>query len=611
MQLPFSQGKRRCGTGLVMKSRWIVKRRLIWWYPFRLAAPLNLPPLPSMRFFTLFLVVLTCSSCARIAELKEVKPVFEVKPGLTATFPSHAQAFARATKLEQKQPLLAGELYLGALQELAAQLDRTPADLELRRTYNYALDRVFSLIRAHNFNPWDAPLKVGRFTVTHKRVPRARWHPSIFEFLPTDQVKVEGEYLKYKATRDGLGSSLVAIGRTPKKNARATFSQEKTYYGISAVTSFKGDQCEVSFHDPLDEETVKVGRHTYPLIAEFTTPLAVLLTRERPERLGLVRLLDPDKYAETARLSRLRPYSDDRIPLLLVHGLLDTPATWVPMVNALRTDPVLREKYQIWVYSYPSGYPYPYSAALLRKELDRVREVFPKHKPIVYIGHSMGGMIGRLMLTDSGDKIWNAYFHEPVENVGMPTREKKLMKDMLIFQSRPDISRAIFICSPHRGAKLAGNWVGKIGRRLVRVPQTMLEIGDAISKVVTFSESGLAYESLPTSIDTLTETNTFVKTVGSLPLSPRIPYHSIIGDRGKSDAKRDPAKGSDSFVDYTSSHLAGAASELIIPSDHSGHQHPDGISEVIRILHLHLKGGKARVPQSSTPALGVVEPITR
>lgn len=545
-----------------------------------------------MRLFVLLFAVFTFTGCARIAELKEIKPVYQVTPGLTATYPSHAEAFAKATKLEQKQPLLAGELYLGALQEIAARLDRNPADPELRRAYNYALDRVFSLIRAHNYNPWQSPLQVGRFTFTHKHIPRAGWDPNVYEFLPTDQVRVEGEYLKYKATRDGLGSSLVAIGRTPKKDPRATFSQSKTYYGVTAVIGFKGDRCEVSFHDPLDEDTVRVGRHTYPLIADYTTPLAVLLTRERPERLGLVRLLDPDKYAETARLSRLRPYDDDRIPLLLVHGLLDTPATWVPMVNALRTDPVMRKKYQIWVFSYPSGYPYPYSASLLRKELDRAREVYPHHKPIVYIGHSMGGMIGRLMLTDSGDKIWQAYFHRPPEEVRMSAREKGLMKDMLIFKARPDISRAIFICSPHRGAKLAGNWVGRIGRRLVRVPKTMLQIGDAMRQMVTFSQGGLAYESLPTSIDTLTETNTFVKAVNSLPISPRIPYHSIIGDRGRADAKADPTCGSDSFVAYTSSHLDGAQSELIIPSNHSGHQNPQGIAEVIRILHLHLNKAK-------------------
>ena len=111
-----------------------------------------------------------------------------------------------------------------------------------------------------------------------------------------------------------------------------------------------------------------------------------------------------------------------------------------------------------------------------------------------------------------------------------------------------------------------------------------------------FSRGGQAYESLPTSIDTLTETNTFVRTVDSLPIDPRIPYHSIMGDRGKDDAKLDSLIGSDSFVAYRSSHLEGAQSELIIPSGHSGHQHPAGIAEVIRILHLHLHRDTFRLP---------------
>ena len=83
-----------------------------------------------------------------------------------------------------------------------AQLERTPTDPDAQRAYNYALGRIFSLIRAHNFNPWALPLKVGRFTFTYKKIPRAGWNPSIYEFLPTDQVEVSGEYLTSRATRD-------------------------------------------------------------------------------------------------------------------------------------------------------------------------------------------------------------------------------------------------------------------------------------------------------------------------------------------------------------------------------------------------------------------------
>jgi hypothetical protein len=46
----------------------------------------------------------------------------------------------------------------------------------------------------------------------------------------------------------------------------------------------------------------------------------------------------------------------------------------------------------------------------------------------------------------------------------------------------------------------------------------------------------------------------------------------------------------DGIVPYWSSHLDGAQSELIIPSDHWTNHHPLGIEEVKRILLEHLGG---------------------
>jgi triacylglycerol esterase/lipase EstA (alpha/beta hydrolase family) len=71
------------------------------------------------------------------------------------------------------------------------------------------------------------------------------------------------------------------------------------------------------------------------------------------------------------------------------------------MISAFRKDPEIQRRYQFWVFSYPSGYPYPYSAALLRRELDGIARRFPNRKPIILVGHSMGGLICRLMITDA------------------------------------------------------------------------------------------------------------------------------------------------------------------------------------------------------------------
>ena len=59
-----------------------------------------------------------------------------------------------------------------------------------------------------------------------------------------------------------------------------------------------------------------------------------------------------------------------------------------------------------------------------------------------------------------------------------------------------------------------------------------------------------------------------------------VPYHTIIGDRGRGDSPHS----SDGVVPYWSSHMDGAQSECIVPSDHGAHQNQKAFAEVKRIL---------------------------
>jgi hypothetical protein len=87
----------------------------------------------------------------------------------------------------------------------------------------------------------------------------------------------------------------------------------------------------------------------------------------------------------------------------------------------------------------------------------------------------------------------------------------------------------------------------------------------------------------------LNPNNRFVTTMAKIPPTPGIPYHTILGDRGKGgNLNKEPPVSTDGIVPYWSSHLDGAKSELIIPSDHWTHRHPLGIAEVDRILREHL-----------------------
>jgi hypothetical protein len=99
-----------------------------------------------------------------------------------------------------------------------------------------------------------------------------------------------------------------------------------------------------------------------------------MLQETDPKKHEFSRLLNPEKYAHTAVIERLQPYDPGKTVVLVIHGLRDSQATWTPMINKLRGDPVIRKHYQFWFYSYPTGYPFPYSAAILRHELDAVEK---------------------------------------------------------------------------------------------------------------------------------------------------------------------------------------------------------------------------------------------
>jgi hypothetical protein len=66
----------------------------------------------------------------------------------------------------------------------------------------------------------------------------------------------------------------------------------------------------------------------------------------------------------------------------------------------------------------------------------------------------------------------------------------------------------------------------------------------------------------------------------NLPQTPGLPFHSVIGDRGKGGG----VNSSDGVVPYWSSHLDFAVSEKIVPSGHGANENLEGIAEIHRIL---------------------------
>jgi len=309
----------------------------------------------------------------------------------------------------------------------------------------------------------------------------------------------------------------------------------------------------------------------------------VMLQETDPRKHELSRVLNPEKYAHTARIERLQPFNPNKTVVLVIHGLKDSQATWTPMINKLRGDPVIRKHYQFWFYSYPTGYPFPYSAAILREELDEVEKQFPKLKPMVVIGHSMGGCISRLLLTDSGNQLWMKIFGQQQDEVPLSPKTREYFRQELFFRHRPEIGRVIFIASPLRGSNMATGWIGTLASLIIRDPTLSSEASQEMLRVTSTREEELKPKRRANSVDSLSPKSRFLQAVNTIPMTPGVAYNTIVGDRGRGDSPNS----SDGVVPYWSSHMKGAESEDIVPSDHNAHQNQQAIAEVLRILKAH------------------------
>jgi hypothetical protein len=534
--------------------------------------------------------VIAFAGCGSYSEIVERRPVFAPQPPGRGELATAEAEITQGLRHERSKALAALDEYLDAARTAEQQLHRNPQDAEAKRDYNFAVGRIVEVIREANLTPWKEPARIsgdhGDFELVDKPDPRPEWDPALFQFTPADQFDVHGKYVTERTTRDGIGAPSVAMEREEKlEGRRGEFAPSRLFRAVTIVAHFEGRRCTLSFEDPLAKETVTLDGHTFPLAADFTVPVAVMLARTDPKKHEIARLLNPEKFAHTAAIERLQPYDPDKTIVLVIHGLMDSQATWTKMINRLRGDAEIRKHYQFWFYSYPSGYPYPYSAAILRRELDALEKRYPVRKPMVVIGHSMGGCITRLMLTDSGDKLWMEIFGKPPEEVPIAPHVRDYFKEELFFHHRSEIGRVIFISAPLRGSNLAHSWLGRIAASLVKIPNAHREVHEELSRSGNVTEDELKLKRAPNSVDTLSPKSRFTQAINTIPLATHIPYHTIIGDRGKGDSP----ESSDGVVPYWSSHMEGAVSEQVVPSNHSAHQNDDAIEEVRRILKTHAR----------------------
>ncbi len=212
----------------------------------------------------------------------------------------------------------------------------------------------------------------------------------------------------------------------------------------------------------------------------------------------------------------------------------------------------------------------------------------------------MGGLLTRAAITDPREKLYNAHFGKPFEQLKVSSETRQLIREGLLYEPLTAPKRVVFMAVPHRGSPLANFRGTNLLSSLIRLPKTLtIGLADATLQVAkdTVEGDAAAQSSVrpPTSITSLSPKSRSFTGFNQLPLPKGITFHSIIGDKGHGDTPNS----SDGVVPYWSSHIEPVESELIIDSNHSVPDKAETSDEIRRILLLHLR-------QEGAPVLSAV-----
>jgi len=456
-----------------------------------------------------------------------------------------------------------------------------------REIYHSAVAQVVTLLRDDRFANRSASGPSGSWRLEVVRAGKAVLDPVQADSLvPAASVRITG--LTSRSVQAGIGVPYVfsyAQG-SPFLAGQPGISRAGIATPATAVLSFQDTTARLSFIDTLRTNDVALNNGRTRLAADFSAPIAVLISRTANRSNDLGAMLFTRSRLEDAGLFQFQPWDPHKIPVVFVHGLLSRPEAWTQALNGLLADPEIRQRYQFWFLLYPTGLPIWKSAALLRSELDRFHPALEKDRPqpnlkrTVLIGHSMGGLISSLIIRKGGDKLWSQFSDTEVERLNLSPEARKTVNHLIYFSPREDISRVIFVATPHRGSRLAFNPVAGLLSRLIQLPQ-LLDNTDRIELLSAARDGMRNLMAVPAnSIRFLKADSPLILSIQQLPLARDIPYHSIIGDRGRGNSP----DSSDGVVPYSSSHLESAQSEKIVPSGHGANAHPEAIEEMRRIL---------------------------
>ena len=246
--------------------------------------------------------------------------------------------------------------------------------------------------------------------------------------------------------------------------------------------------------------------------------------------------------SERPEIRLLAPYDPAKTPVILIHGLASSPLAWVNVAKSCLAIRIYLELPDL------ARALFDRTTAFVNDSDRHVIENFRRQalagsteppRNAVLIGHSMGGVLARLLVTDSGSTLWQAAFMREPDMLQGPPDAVDAARRLLIFSPIGAVDEVVFIAAPHGGIVYADgdspsdarpihlpadtlSFLGALARRPAR--------GDAVRS--SFLIGGA------TSFDTLSPDQPVIQAGRKLPIADGIEIHSIIGSVTRTRLRR-------------------------------------------------------------------------
>ena len=469
---------------------------------------------------------------------------------------------------------------------------------QVKDYYNFAVQNVIEqLYRANKGKTLtDFPVREGRWNIYIKNPEQLSENTeTVKELIPDTVLSFKG--LKNQYSADGLGARMVLSTEGSAKEKDQPW-RLMPYSSVTAMISFPGkslnqilsaDDVVVSTYDPSFVQSVKIGKTVVPLSANFSGAYGLWLANSDFASNSLSTIFGHGNIIDKPTVYLMRPYRKDLRTIILIHGLASSPEAWVNTANEIMGDKLLRDNYQIWQVYYPTNIPLLINRQEIAQAINRTIDHFdpsrtnPASKDITLIGHSMGGILTRLLVSDSGNTIIDALEQKYPQASEKINQMDPKFKSILRFKPLQGVSTAIFLAAPHQGTPYADASWARYLASFVKLPLSIVnKLGEMT--LMIFGQD-LPREINMTGVDNLSAKDPTIRVLAKLPISRNVTYYSIIG---RENPEGPLEESSDGIVPYWSSHLDGAASEKVIVSGHSVQETPEVIIELRKILRNQL-----------------------